>query len=93
MEAAVSEAVTAWEDTCTNLKELCTKYHNAADLWRRYKEASDQVREWLDTSMESVDDLEPGEAIEAVKVSLFLFHPTKSVENLFLSLYEKFLRG
>lgn len=70
--AAVDEAVTAYHTTCSNLKELCTKYHNAAELWKRYKEASDLVKEWIESPMESVDDLPPEEAIEKVRVSCFL---------------------
>lgn len=71
VEAAVTEAVTAWEDTCTNLKQLCTKYNHAADLWKQYREASELVREWLDSNMETVNNLEPDEAVKKVKVSQF----------------------
>ncbi|KAF5292002.1 hypothetical protein FQA39_LY14119 [Lamprigera yunnana] len=68
VEAAVTEAVAAWEDTCTNLRELCTRYHNAADLWKQYRDASEATREWCDTQMESVNGLPPEEAIKTVKV-------------------------
>lgn len=70
VEAAVSEAVTAWNDTCTNLRDLCTRYHHAADLWKQYREASDLVREWLDNGMEITNNMEPEEALESVKVRL-----------------------
>lgn len=73
VQAAVQNAVTAYSSTCSQLKELCTKYHHAADLWKQYREAADLVREWTDNPMESVDDLEPEEAIERVKVSLTFF--------------------
>ncbi|XP_066252950.1 muscle-specific protein 300 kDa isoform X4 [Euwallacea similis] len=66
--AAVNEAVTAYNTTCTNLKELCTKYQNATDLWKRYKEASDLVKEWIENPMEFVDELPPEEAAEKVRV-------------------------
>mgnify|MGYP005984427129 FL=1 len=68
VEAAVQEAVTAYSTTCSNLKDLCTRYQHAAELWKRYREASDLVTEWVDNHMESVGDLEPEEAIKAVKV-------------------------
>lgn len=74
VDAAVDEAVTAYNTTCTNLKDLCTKYQNAAELWKRYKEASDLVKEWIENPMESVDDLPPEEAIEKVKVRIFFLH-------------------
>lgn len=70
VEAAVTEAVAAWTDTCTNLRELCNKYHHAADLWKQYKDASDLVKEWLDNGIETADDhiMEPEEALKTVKV-------------------------
>lgn len=68
IEAAVKEAVTAYETTCTNLKELCNKYQNATELWKQYKEASDLVKEWLDNPMEEVENMEPEEAVKKVKV-------------------------
>lgn len=73
IEAAVKEAVTAYETTCTNLKELCNKYQNATELWKQYKEASDLVKEWLDNPMEEVENMEPEEAVEKVKVRHFFF--------------------
>lgn len=89
VEAAVEEAVTAWEETCTNLRDLCTKYHHAADLWKQYKDASDLVREWVDEQMESVDNLEGEEAVKTVKVSRSIrskqkvkYNPTQSALKL-----------
>lgn len=70
VEAAVSEAVTAWTDTCTNLRELCDKYHRAANLWKQYREASDLVKEWLDNEMEISQNMEPEEAIKNIKVNI-----------------------
>lgn len=71
VEAAVEEAVTAWEETCTNLRELCTKYQHAADLWKQYRDTSDVLREWVDEQMENVGELEPDDAVKAVKVRFF----------------------
>lgn len=69
VEAAVAEAVTAWSDTCTNLRELCDKYHRAADLWKRYREASDLVKVWLDNELEISQNMDPDDALKSVKVS------------------------
>lgn len=76
VEAAVTEAVTAWTDTCTNLRELCDKYHRAANLWKKYREASDLVKEWLDNEVEISQNMEPEEALKSVKVKLILFFPS-----------------
>lgn len=74
----MKEAVTAYETTCTNLKELCDKYQHATELWKQYKEASDLVKDWLDNPMEEVENLEPEEAVEKVKVcdnkAVFIFY-------------------
>lgn len=67
VEAAVKEAVVAWETTCTEVRDLCTKYHKACDLWRQYRETSDVVHEWC-AQMEDVANLEPGEAVKTVQV-------------------------
>lgn len=83
IEAAVKEAVTAYETTCTNLKELCDKYQHATELWKQYKEASDLVREFLDNPMEEVENLEPEEAVEKVKVSVSIY--SEFMLNLHLS--------
>lgn len=82
VEAAVEEAVQAYSTTCKNLNELCNKYQNAAELWKRYREASDLVNEWVDSQMESVGDLEPEEAINTVKVS-----------TNFIFIFDLFLKG
>lgn len=67
VEAAVSEAVTAWDDTCTNLKDLCTRYQDAVKLWKQYREGSEQVKEWIDQQMTTVGNL-PVEDVKQVKV-------------------------
>lgn len=69
VQAAVKEAVTAWENTCTEVRELCTKYHNAVDLWKQYREASDLVHEWCD-QMEDVANLPPEDTGKSVQVGL-----------------------
>lgn len=73
VEAAVQEAVTAWQDTCSNLRDLCTRYQDAVKLWKQYREASEVVRSWADQQMGSVGCLKPEEAIEEVKVSVLYF--------------------
>ncbi|KRT83291.1 hypothetical protein AMK59_3688, partial [Oryctes borbonicus] len=73
VEAAVAEAETAWNETCNNLKELCSKYQHAADLWKQYRDTTDLVREWIDTNIETVNNLDPEEAVNVVNVSRELF--------------------
>lgn len=70
VEAAVNEAVRAWEDTKADLDALCTKYQHACNLWQQYRDSSAAVKAWMDTQMGSVANLPPEEAIKQVKVSV-----------------------
>jgi nesprin-1 len=69
IEAAVQEAVTAWNDTCQSLLELCNRYQDAVRLWKQYREASEAVKAWADQQLESVAQFKPDEALQQVKVS------------------------
>lgn len=68
VEAAVNEAVQAWEDTRAELDALCTKYQHACRLWQQYKDSSAAVKAWVDTQMDSVANLPPEEAVKHIKV-------------------------
>lgn len=69
IDAAVQEAVTAWNDTRENLLELRTKYQRAVQLWQQYREASAAVKVWADEQMGTIGALQPMEAAKQVKVS------------------------
>jgi hypothetical protein len=68
IEAAVAEAVTAWNDTCQSLLELCSRYQDAVRLWKQYREASEAVKAWADQQLDSVAQFKPEEALRQVKV-------------------------
>lgn len=70
IEAAVQEAVTAWNGTCQSLLDLCNRYQDAVRLWKQYREASDAVKAWVDQQLDSVAQFKPEEALRQVKVSL-----------------------
>jgi hypothetical protein len=75
IEAAVEEALTAWNDTCQSLLDLCNRYQDAVRLWKQYREASEAVKAWADQQLESVAQFKPDEALRQVKVnSLFTIH-------------------
>lgn len=73
IEAAVTEAVTAWNDTSENLRELCTKYQRAVQLWQQYREASAAVKSWADEQMGTLGNLRPKDALKQVQVIFFSF--------------------
>lgn len=65
IEAVVSEAVAAWEDTVSSLQGLCDRYHHAVELWQRYQEVSQALEQWT----EGVNtNLEPDQAVQSFKV-------------------------
>ena len=68
VDAAVNEAVQAWEDTRAELDALCTRYQHACRLWQQYRDSSAAVKAWVDTQMNSVVNLPPEEAVKQVKV-------------------------
>lgn len=68
IDAAVRQAETAWSETRDNLQELCTKYQRAADVWRRYRDASEAVKQWADTQMSTLGALQPLDAAKQVEV-------------------------
>lgn len=69
IDAAVQEAVSAWNDTRANLQELRTKYQRAVQLWQRYREASATVGAWADEHVDTLDPLQPSTAFNPVKVN------------------------
>lgn len=69
IQEAVQEAETAWNGTCDNLRQLCTKYQRAVNLWKQYREASDAVKYWADEQMNTLGTLKPLDAVKHVQVS------------------------
>lgn len=69
IEAAVQEAECAWNDTSENLRDLCTKYQRAVNLWEQYREASEAIKNFVDDQMGTLGTLQPLEAVKHVEVS------------------------
>lgn len=68
IQESVEEVENAWNDTNDNLRDLCTKYQRAVNLWQRYREASETVKNWADAQMGTIGTLQPLDAAQ-VEVS------------------------
>lgn len=77
IEAAVSEAVSAWEDTVASLQGLCDRYQNAVQLWQQYREASEALSTWADGAADTADSLAPQQALAQVKVGVTCYTYTR----------------
>lgn len=69
VQQAVKAAETEWNDTNDKLRDLCTKYKRAVQLWQQYREASDAVKHWADEQMGTIGTLQPLDA-QQVNVSI-----------------------
>lgn len=69
IQEAVQEAETAWNGTRDNLRDLCTKYQRAVNLWKQYRDASDAVKNWADEQIDTFGTLKPLDAVRHVEVS------------------------
>ncbi|PZC72703.1 hypothetical protein B5X24_HaOG210717 [Helicoverpa armigera] len=58
----LDDAAAAYEHTCTNLNQLCDKYHKAVELWKRYRDAAAAVRAFADFQEQRIHALRPDDA-------------------------------
>ncbi|KAH9639972.1 hypothetical protein HF086_008067 [Spodoptera exigua] len=58
----LDDAAAAYEHTCTNLNQLCDKYHKAVELWKRYRDAAAAVRAFADFQESRIHALRPDDA-------------------------------
>lgn len=68
----VEETIQAWNETSTNLSNLCEKYQRAVRLWQNYKTASEELNNWVEDKVNDLEIMNPNESLKHIKVSLIL---------------------
>lgn len=69
IETTMQKATVQWNETNTNLKQICDKYKGAVKLWRKYCEESEIIRSEIDQHFSDVDDLMENKSAEEIEVS------------------------
>lgn len=69
---SVQEAESGWNETTENLRDLCTKYKRAVQLWEKYRDASEAIKDWADDQMGTIGTLQPLDS-KHVEVSILYF--------------------
>lgn len=80
---SVQVAATTWQETNDNLHDLKDKYHRAVELWQKYRESSEGIKNWADDQMNTIGMSQPPDAngIQVNKLLLLFFNVT--VMNIF----------
>lgn len=65
---SVKLAETEWKDTNNNLRNLRDKYNRALNLWQKYRDGSDAIKNWAADRMGAINVLKPldANAIEVI---------------------------
>lgn len=59
----VHQAEIEWKNTNDNIRNLRDKYERALDLWRKYRNSSDAIKNWAADRMETPLDINAIEVI------------------------------
>lgn len=56
---SVQAAESEWKDTNNNLRNLKDKYERAIDLWNKYRDSSNVIKNWAADRMDTINVLKP----------------------------------
>lgn len=68
IENAIQKAVVKWNETNYNLKQICEKYKKAVNVWRKYCDESEAIRNVIDQYTGALDNLMEDKSYEEIKV-------------------------
>lgn len=80
---SVKVAEVEWKSTNDNLRNLRDKYERAVNLWHKYRDSSDAIKNWAADRMSSINVLKPLDA-NAIEVFVsFRSHSTFHSSHFF----------
>lgn len=69
---SVHTAESDWKNTNDNIRSLRDKYERALDLWQKYRNSSDAIKNWAADRMGTINVLKPLDA-HTIEVRCFFF--------------------
>lgn len=67
IETAVQQTIHQWNETATNLTQLCERYQRAVRLWSNYKTASEALIASIEEQVVNLDTMEPNETLKYIE--------------------------
>lgn len=71
IENTIQKAVVKWNETNSNLKQVCDNYKGAVRLWRKYCVDSQALRTVFDEQFSSVENIMQNKPFEEIQVLNF----------------------
>lgn len=68
IETTMQKATVKWNETNENLKQICNKYKGAVNLWRKYCDESEAIRNMIDQGLGDVEDFVQNKSAEEIEV-------------------------
>lgn len=76
----VKAAECEWKDTNNNLRNLKDKYERAIDLWNKYRDSSNVIKNWAADRMDKINVLKPLDE-NTIEVIITFFY---EITNVFI---------
>lgn len=71
---SVKAAENEWKETNNNLRNLKDKYGRAIDLWSKYRDSSDAIKNWAADRMGTINVLKPLDENTIEVITKFFVH-------------------
>lgn len=85
IENTIQKAVVKWNETNSNLKQVCDNYKGAVRLWRKYCVDSQALRTVFDEQFSSVENIMQNKPFEEIQVFIFKLNQNFNKQNYVFS--------